>query len=195
VTHDGRWFAQTSDVTAGHLPIWQVDDSGEISLVRSIPMKMGGVSIAATANGPRVVASNWNGTTVIWDAVTGSELARYRFRSELRVLALSDDGRQLCGYGNATGLLFLDTESGEQSILWPSGSAAVTCLRFSRDGRELMAAMADGLVRGWSTETGEATFVLPTGDVRVLSLAVSDDGLSLATVGDRGIVKLWQREE
>jgi len=195
VTHDGRWLAQTSDIAAGYLPIWQVDDAGTISLVRSIPMKMSSLAIVATANGPRVVASNWNGTTVVWDVGTGSELARYRFRSELHVLALSDDGRQLCGYGNATGLLILDTESGEQSILWPSGSVAVTCLRFSRDGRELIAAMADGLVRGWSTETGEATFVLPTGDAQVLSLAVSDDGRSLATVHDRGSVKLWQREE
>ena len=131
----------------------------------------------------------------VWDALSGNELARYRFRSELHVLALSGDGRQLCGYGNDTGLLMLNTESGEQRILWPSGSVAVTCLRFSGDGRELIAAMADGLVRGWSTETGEATFVLHTSDARVSSLAVSDDGLSLATVGDRGVVKLWQREE
>lgn len=195
VTHDGRWLAQTTNVAEGYLPIWHVDDAGEVSLARSIPMKMGGVAISATATGPRVVASNLNGTTVVWDAVSGSELARYRFRSELHVLALSDDGRQLCGYGNGTGLLILDTESGEQRLLWPSGSAAVTRLRFSRDGRELMAAMADGLVRGWSTETGEATFVLPTGDARVSSLAVSDDGRSLATVGDKGSVKLWQREE
>lgn len=195
VTQDGRWLAQTSDIAAGYLPIWQVDDAGEISLVRSIPMKMSSVAIAATSQGPRVVASNWNGTTVIWDAETGSELARYRFRSELHVLALSDDGRQLCGYGNATGLLILDTESGEQRTMWPSDSARVNCLRFSLDGRELIAAMADGLVRGWSTGTGEATFVLPTGDARSISLAISNDGRSLATVGDKGVVKLWQREE
>ena len=195
VTQDGRWLAQTSDIAAGHLPIWQVDDAGEISLVRSIPMKMSSVAIAATSQGPRVVASNWNGTTVIWDAQTGSELARYRFRSELHVLALSGDGRHLCGYENTTGLLIMDTESGEQRTLWPSDSARVNCLRFSRDGRELIAAMADGLVRGWSTGTGDATFVLPTGDASVSSLAVSDDGRRLATVADKGSVKLWQREE
>jgi WD40 repeat protein len=158
-------------------------------------MKMSSVAIAATSQGPRVVASNWNGTTVIWDAETGSELARYRFRSELHVLALSGDGRHLCGYENTTGLLIMDTESGEQRTLWPSDSARVNCLRFSRDGRELIAAMADGLVRGWSTGTGDATFVLPTGDASVSSLAVSDDGRRLATVADKGNVKLWQREE
>ena len=108
---------------------------------------------------------------------------------------MSDDGRQLCGYGNATGLLILDTESGERRTLWPSDSARVHCLCFSRDGHELIAAMADGLVRGWSTGTGDATFVLPTDDARILSLAVSDDGRSLAAVGDKGTVKLWQREE
>ncbi len=195
ISHDGRWLAQTSDIDAGYLPIWEVDDAGAISLVRSIPMKMSGVAITATSQGPRVVAGNWNGTTVVWDAITGSELARYQFRSQLHVLALSGDGRQLCGYGNASGLVILDTESGEQRVLWPSGSVAVTCLRFSRDGRELIAAMADGLVRGWLTENGEATFVLPTGDARVLSLAVADDGRSLATVGDKGSVRLWQRED
>lgn len=194
VSRDGRWLAQTADIAAGYLPIWRMDDAGEISLVRSIPAKMGSVTITATSQGPRVVAGNWNGATVIWDAETGGELARYRFRSQLFALALSDDGRRLCGYGNATGLLILDTESGEQSTLWPSDSARVNCLRFSLDGRELIAAMADGLVRGWSTETGAATFVLPTGDARVLSLAVSDDGRDLATVGDKGSVKLWQRE-
>ncbi|MFM7071140.1 MAG: WD40 repeat domain-containing protein [Planctomycetota bacterium] len=195
VSHDGRWLAQTSDIAAGYLPIWRVGDAGEISLVRSIPMKMSSVAIAATSQSPQVVASNLNGTTVIWDAETGSELARYRFRSQLHVLALSDDGRQMCGYGNATGLLILDTESGEQRTFWPSDSARVNGLRFSRDGRELVAGMADGLVRGWSTATGEPTFVLPTGDARVLSLAVADDGRSLATVGDKGSVKLWQRDE
>ena len=209
VSHDGRWLAQTSDMAEGYLPIWHMDDAGEISLIRSIPMKMSSVAIAATswlghpapavaAGSPshvRVAASNLNGTTVIWDAETGSELAHYRLRSQLHVLALSDDGRQLCGYGNATGLLILDTESGERKTLWPSDSARVHCLCFSRDGRELIAAMADGLVRGWSTGTGDATFVLPTDDARILSLAVSDDGRSLATVGDKGTVKLWQREE
>lgn len=195
VTRDGRWLAQTSDFAAGYLPIWRVEDAGEISLVRSLPMKMGSVAIEATSRGPRVAASNLNGTTVVWDAETGSELARYRFRSELHVLALSDDGRQLCGYGHKTGLLILDTETGEQKTLWPSDSVGVNCLRFSRDGRELIAAMADGLVRGWSTGTGEATFVLVTGDARVLSLAVADDGRNLATVADKGTVKLWQRDE
>ena len=195
VSNDGRWLAQTTSANAGDLPIWQVDDTGAISLVRSIPMKMGSVAIAATSQGPQVVASVWHGTTVKWDAETGKELARFPLPSQLHVLTLSADGRLVCGYGNTTGLLVLDTETGEQRTLWPSGSVRVTWLRVSRDGREVFAAMADGLVRGWLTGTGEPTLVLATGDARVASLDVSPDGRHLATAGDKGSVKIWQREE
>lgn len=194
VSRNGRWLAQTSSVESGYLPVWTVDESGTISLVRVIPMKAGSVALAETEDGPVVVASQWNGTTVKWDAANGEELARFRFRSELFRTALSLDGRLLAGFGNAEGLLLIDTESGQSRNLWPPGSVRVNCLRFTADGMSVFAAMNDGVARAWSTVDGRPLLVLSTGDSQVTALDVSADGKWLATAGDDGNVKVWQRE-
>lgn len=192
VSRDGRWVAQTTSVPAGHLPIWRVDDAGAFSSVRSIPMKAGAVAMVANESGPRVVASVWHGTTIQWDAEAGRELKRYQFPLQLHVLDMTKDGRWIGGYGNKNGLLLMDTERGEQRALWPAGSVPVNGLRFSPDGRQLLAAMADGVVRAWSTEDGEPLFVLATGDSRLESLDISDDGQWLAVAGDARRVTVWE---
>lgn len=194
VSRSGRWLAQTSSVEAGYLPLWKVDASGAISLERSLAIKMGSVALAETEAGAVVAASQWNGTTVIWDAATGEELSRYRFRSELYALELSLDGRLFAGFGNTEGLLLVDTESGQSRYLWPPGSVRVNELRFTADGQSLFAAMNDGVVRAWSTADGRPLLVLSTGDSHLSALDVSADGKWLSTAGDDGNIKIWQRE-
>lgn len=195
VSRDGRWLALSTSAASGHVPVWRVDDTGAISSVASLPLKGDSVAVAATATGPQVVCSAWDGTTVKWEAETGRELARRKFASKLHVVDLSADGRLLGGYGNATGLLLFDTDTGEQHALWPAGSVHVSYLRFSQDGRQLFAAMADGVVRAWSTEDGQPLMVLATGDSRVISLDVSADGRWLATTGLDGRVSIWELEK
>jgi WD40 repeat protein len=198
VSRSGRWLAQTSSVDAGYLPVWKVDSSGKVSPVRTLEIKAGSVALAEGETGsdapPIVVASEWNGTTVKWDASTGQELARFRFGSELYRTALTNDGRLLAGYSNADGLLLIDTVTGDRRRLWPPGSVRVNRLRFSADGHTVFAAMNDGVARAWSTSDGQPLLVLSTGDSHLSSLDVSPDGVWLATSGNHGIVKIWQRE-
>jgi hypothetical protein len=192
VAPGGRWLAQTTGVDAGYLPIWKVEESGAISRVCSIPMKMSSVALVESNAGPLVAASAWNGTTVKWEATTGEELARYRFQPVVTPIALSLDGRLLAGYGNADGLLLVDMETGQAKNLWPPGSVRVNWLRFSANAKSVFAAMNDGMVRAWSTADGRPRLVLSTGDERLTSLDVSADGNWLATAGDGGNVKVWQ---
>ena len=195
VSADGRWLAQTSGDDTGYLPIWRVDDAGEISLVRSIPKRMSGVAIASTPSGPLVAASNQDGTVIVWDALTGEERRCHRLAFHGGPLRLSGDGRLLCGFSPGSGLMQFDIVSGRQTTLWPGNSVGVRDLRFTADGREVFAAMADGVVRAWSTESGEASFVLSTGDATVSALDVAPDGRWLATCDPRGAVKVWQRQD
>lgn len=198
VSGSGRWLAQTTSVDSGYLPVWKVESSGEISPARTLAMKAGSVSLAEGEIGSDapliLVASEWNGTTVKWDAATGEELARFRFGSELYRTALTNDGRLLAGYSNADGLLLIDTVTGDRRRLWPPGSVRVNRLRFSADGHTVFAAMNDGVARAWSTSDGQPLLVLSTGDSHLSSLDVSPDGAWLATAGNHGIVKIWQRE-
>lgn len=194
VSADGRWLAQTSGDDAGYLPIWRVGDAGEITLVRSIPKRMSGVTIVTTPSGPQVAAANQDGTAIVWDALSGDERFRHRLALHGGPLAFSADGRLLCGFSPGSGLILFDIVSGRQTSLWPGSSVGVQGLRFTAEGREVVAAMADGVVRAWSTASGDATFVLPTGDATVSAFDVAPDGRLLATCGPRGAVKVWQRE-
>jgi hypothetical protein len=181
----------------GHVAYWSMGEerlqlkklAAPVQRLRLCGVSRDGRCLAQTSS------DDADGTTIIWDALSGEELSRHRLPAELGVLAVSDDGRFLCGYSPRTGLVAVDTVSGRQTNLWPGDSVRVHAVRLSRDGRELFAAMADGLVRAWSTESGDATFALATGDVAVTALDVLADGRWLATCGPRGDVKIWQRAE
>lgn len=195
VSADGRWLAQTTGDDDGYLPIWRVGDAGEITLVHSIPKRMSGVAIVTTPSGPQVAATNQDGTVIVWDALSGDERFRHRLALHGGPLAFSADGRLLCGFSPGSGLMLCDIVSGRQTTLWPGNSVGVQGLRFTAEGREVFAAMADGVVRAWSTDSGEASFVLSTGDATVSAFDVAPDGRWLATCGPRGAVKVWQRQD
>lgn len=194
VSQDGRWIAQTTSDAGGHLPIWHVDDAGVIARANVLPMKASTVEVMTTPLGPQVVASAWDGTTVKWDAATGDELARLRFPLQLHVMALSQDGRLLSGFGNNAGLVLVDFDVGRQQQLWPAGSVQVRRLLFSQQASTLVAAMDDGIVRAWSVLDGEPRFVLATDHTKLHSLDLSTDGRWLAVSGEQGRVSVWQLE-
>lgn len=195
VSSGGRWLAQTSSVDSGYLPIWKVEASGSISRSQMIPFKSSGVALIDAETGPVVVASQWNGTTAIWDGLSGKERFRNRFRSEFYRMALSTEGRLLAGFGIADGLMLIDTRTNRSRNLWPPGSARVNALRFTSDGSSLFAAMDDGIVRAWSSEDGSPQLVLSTSDSNLTTLDVSADGRWLSTAGDHSDVKIWRRED
>jgi eukaryotic-like serine/threonine-protein kinase len=68
---------------------------------------------------------------------------------------------------------------------------SVYSVSFSRDGKRLATASADGTARLWDIESGQtlATFRGHTGDVNMANL--SPDGRWLATAGDDRTVRLW----
>ncbi len=191
ISTDGGWLVQGSGI--GEVAVWKLDGaSGSFSLARSFAIKPTGVAMART--GPLVAISQWDGTIRKFDVVSGREVSRHKLAKTPIPLAISDDGRFLSAYANSDGLVLIDDETGERHALWPGGGVRANHLRFSADGKILLAAMDDGLVRGWAAADGRPLLVLESGDTHVRWLDVSTDATRLTTVGDHESVKIWECE-
>jgi WD40 repeat protein len=67
----------------------------------------------------------------------------------------------------------------------------VSSLVFLRDGRTLLTASGDRLIRMWDPVTGKERGRLEGHGQAVLSLALAPDGNTLASGGTDGMVRLW----
>jgi WD40 repeat protein len=67
----------------------------------------------------------------------------------------------------------------------------VYAVAFNPDGRQLVSADEDGLVRLWDPATGAQQATLTSHHGRVEAVAFSPDGRQLAAAGQDGMVRLW----
>jgi WD40 repeat protein len=67
----------------------------------------------------------------------------------------------------------------------------VTSLVFSPDGKRLVSADEDGVVRLWDTRTGQEALTLRGSPGAVRSVAFSRNSRLLAAAGDDGTVTIW----
>jgi RNA polymerase sigma factor (sigma-70 family) len=142
--------------------------------------KEGVTSAAFSPDGRSLMASLTGGTVFVWDATTGKARAKIAGR----LCAVAPGGKVALA---EEGLLLLwDVEGKEKQRLKLSRSP-VARLVFSADGRSLMTASQDGLVRVWdpSTGKGRSRFEIPAQERDELlraHLELSSDGRTLVSL-------------
>ena len=131
-------------------------------------------------------------TVQLWDVATGKELRKLkidRLELQFRAGALSPDGKTLAMamVTSAMSSVFyvFDTESGKETRRFAGRRGNVEQLRYSPDGKRLVAGSYDGIVQAWQSADGKRLDLPPGPKGRVLSLAFPPEGeiVALGMVG------------
>ncbi|OGO29359.1 MAG: hypothetical protein A2W33_05005 [Chloroflexi bacterium RBG_16_52_11] len=190
---DGTMLASGGNDAMARL--WDVG-SGEM-LMQMIGGTYAIPSLAFTQDGNNLAIANGN-VIRLRDVATGRFVQTIRAQEGIYSLAVSPDEATILS-GGVTGALELwEIASGNASFnledpgLSPgSPPLLIWSVVFSPDGRLLVVASSDALIRIWEARTGELLVTLPGHEKSVTSVAFSPDGRMLASGGLDGTLRLW----
>jgi WD40 repeat protein len=189
---------------AGTIELWDVASGQRLAAVES---REGEARAIALAPDGKAVASAHEGGAYLWEAPSLRKLAS--FRTSAHAVAFHPDGRTLAvGLGEPdNGVQVWDVSTRQLRATLPGYTCAVTCVRFTADGKALASAsgqrgvgwwVAAGEVVRWPTARDLAVGTLPLHRGVANRLACSADGKTLVCLspilqGNRpaGMLRVW----
>jgi serine/threonine-protein kinase len=142
--------------------------------------------VAFSPDGTQVAAVPTGGGLIVWEAKTGSELAK---RPGHTTVSFCPGHQHVVLCGSGSDLLLWEPSTGKEQLTIKG--AACASAAFSPDGRGLVTGHADGTVRLWDVVTGKE--VQPLGDQPV-RLVFSPNCKHALTRGAKGSFHLWDLE-
>lgn len=144
-------------------------------------------SLAYSGDGTRLVSGSADNLALAWSTIDGRLLEMLPIESGLASVAYGA-GPQTIFTGDSAGALRTHTLS--FALALPAFAQSVTGMAYTADGTLVLAAGADGTLRGFNSTTGADGFTANhAAPIRVL--VISPDGQRVATGGDDKLVKLW----
>jgi WD40 repeat protein len=160
-------------------------------------------AVAFSPDGQWLASCSKDRSVKLVDANTGKSMVTFSgMEQDVLAVAIQPDGKIVVSSGYEPGIYWWSArtsgaaaESGQASasprIRTQGGhGVAVHELAFSKDGKFLVSAGADGTVRLWNGETGAPVRSIAVGNV-VYAAALSPDSKFIASGGFDGQAKLW----
>src|SRR5690606_8111726 len=113
------------------------------TLLAALPSPGKAWCMALSNEGHTAALGFWDGTILVYDVAALRQagtpekavLFEHRLTHTPTKVAITPDGHQLAVFSHKDGLLLFDTHSGRSQLLWGAGAAAITCIKFSSDGK------------------------------------------------------------
>lgn len=146
-------------------------------------------NVTFSPDGRYFVSGSRNGSVLVWETLTGNEIARVNHGSEVTSLAFSPDGRYIVSGSQDGYVLVWETTTGNE-VAHTNHGGEVYAITFSPDGMYVASGGSDNTARVWETTTGNEV-VRINHDNRVTSIAFSPDGQYVASGSSDNTVRVW----
>ncbi|MGY2116594.1 nSTAND1 domain-containing NTPase [Nocardia gipuzkoensis] len=146
-------------------------------------------------DGTRIVSGSRNGTSSVWDTVTGQPVGEpfTGHTNAVTSVDFSPDGTRIVSGSSDHSVRIRDAATGHPLGAPLTGHTdAVVSVDLSPDGTRIVSGSNDGTLRLWDTATGRPVGEPLTGHTRgVRSVAFSPDGTRIVSGGVDASLRLW----
>lgn len=167
------------DDTCGNAPPRRVDHPNRVSYVS---FDRGGESFATACDDFFVR---------VWRTIDGSLLHEFDAQDRIPQVVIDPSGRHVAAAVRDGSVRVWNIETGDVSLLTPAGPKPMRSVRYSADGKLLIAGGADRLIRIWSTDTLESVAQLEGHNQEILCVDITPSGELIASGDSNGTIRVW----